>query len=70
MKRFIFSPFKPVRDLSVVLCLIFLIPASGHWFSSMGFFRKIARICLKKRKVSGFPGCLSNMLILNDFPLN
>jgi|GEM_PF-316944 len=29
MKRFIFSPFKPVRSLSVVLCLIFLIPAYG-----------------------------------------
>ncbi len=29
---------------------------SGHWFSSMGFFGKIARIYLKKQQVARFLG--------------
>ncbi len=41
-----------------------------HWFSSMGFFRKITRIYLEKRQVAGFLACLCNRLILHDFPLN
>ncbi len=36
----------------------------------MGFFRGIARICLKKRQVARFLAYLCNRLILHDFPLN